>query len=42
MGDTRLANGPQELPGPGVPKAVDGGRRRSVNSDAFSASAPGG
>ena len=30
MGDPALANGSQELPGPGVPKAVDGGRRSAT------------
>ena len=30
MGDPGLANGSQELPGPGVPKAVYGGRRSAT------------
>lgn len=30
MGDTGLVNGPQELPGPGIPKAMHGGGRRSA------------
>lgn len=30
MGNTGLANGPQAPPGPGIPKASDGGRSATV------------